>query len=94
VHFEEAPSTSFGWRGPFTLSISLVLPGVSDEERSENMELTWELDSLYPSFQSEKYRQDRKLLAEYAEHLNQWVTGHLQNRIQNERDSAKRSSNF
>ncbi|MEC0168403.1 M3 family oligoendopeptidase [Paenibacillus graminis] len=58
------------------------------------MELTWELDSLYPSFQSEKYRQDRKLLAEYAEHLNQWVTGHLQNRIQNERDSAQAIEQF
>ncbi|CQR59120.1 M3 family oligoendopeptidase [Paenibacillus riograndensis] len=58
------------------------------------MELTWELDSLYPSFQSEKYWQDRRLLTEYTERLIEWAAGHFQNRTQNEKELAQAIEQF
>ncbi|WP_379156064.1 M3 family oligoendopeptidase [Paenibacillus sp. sgz5001063] len=58
------------------------------------MDLTWELESIYPSFESEKFHQDLELLVEYAERLKQWRAEHLHNRIHNDRAAAEAMEQF
>ncbi|OKP88651.1 hypothetical protein A3842_05385 [Paenibacillus sp. P3E] len=58
------------------------------------MDLSWELESLYPSFESEKFNQDRELLAESAERLKRWSAEHLHNRTHNDRETAQAIEQF
>lgn len=41
------------------------------------MNMTWNLDSLYPSFESEKLRGDRALLGHHIQELKQWAEKRL-----------------
>ncbi len=41
------------------------------------MNMTWNLDSLYPSFESEKLRGDRELLSQHIIDLKAWAEGNL-----------------
>ncbi|WP_151733380.1 M3 family oligoendopeptidase ['Paenibacillus yunnanensis' Narsing Rao et al. 2020] len=54
------------------------------------MELTWELESLYPGFQSEKFRDDRELSGRLAAGLKAWSAVHLND----EQNAAERTENF
>lgn len=42
------------------------------------MEMTWELESLYPSFGSEKYREDQARATALAQDLKEWTAQHLE----------------
>ncbi|MFC3748934.1 M3 family oligoendopeptidase [Paenibacillus sp. GCM10012306] len=41
------------------------------------MNMTWDLDSLYPSFESEKLKEDRNRLDQYIEGLKEWAAANL-----------------
>ncbi|HEY4431163.1 MAG TPA: M3 family oligoendopeptidase [Paenibacillus sp.] len=41
------------------------------------MNMTWNLDSLYPSFESEKLKGDRALLRQHIADLKEWAKGNL-----------------
>ncbi|MEK4258311.1 M3 family oligoendopeptidase [Paenibacillus sp. FSL L8-0499] len=41
------------------------------------MNMTWNLDSLYPSFESEQLKRDRKLLGQHIQDLKRWAEHHL-----------------
>ncbi|OMD09108.1 hypothetical protein BSO21_29615, partial [Paenibacillus odorifer] len=41
------------------------------------MNMTWNLDSLYPSFESEQLKRDRKLLDQHIQDLKRWAEHHL-----------------
>ncbi|MNO37804.1 Oligoendopeptidase F, plasmid [compost metagenome] len=41
------------------------------------MNMTWDLDSLYPSFESEKLKGDRELLRQHIRDLKAWAEGNL-----------------
>jgi pepF/M3 family oligoendopeptidase len=41
------------------------------------MQLTWDLDSIYPSFQSEQFQQDRRLVETLAGELGTWAAANL-----------------
>jgi len=41
------------------------------------MNMTWNLDSLYPSFESEKLRGDRELLSQHIQDLKLWAENNL-----------------
>ena len=41
------------------------------------MNMTWNLDSLYPSFESEKLKGDRELLGQLIIDLKTWAEGNL-----------------
>lgn len=43
------------------------------------MQLTWELDSIYPSFRSELFQQDRRLVETLAGELSTWSASQLHN---------------
>ncbi|KAI7282707.1 hypothetical protein KC345_g3394 [Hortaea werneckii] len=43
------------------------------------MQLTWDLDSVYPSFQSEPFQQDRRLVETLAGELNTWSASQMNN---------------
>ncbi|MRN51640.1 M3 family oligoendopeptidase [Paenibacillus monticola] len=43
------------------------------------MNMTWNLDTLYPSFESPKLRADRELLDQHSRALNQWTKSKLAN---------------
>lgn len=42
------------------------------------MEMTWELESLYPSFGSEKYQEDQTRATGLAQDLKEWTAQHLE----------------
>ncbi|MGH4123850.1 MAG: M3 family oligoendopeptidase [Clostridium sp.] len=44
------------------------------------MDLTWNLDTLYTSFNSEKFKGDEELLNEYIINLNKWAEKNLKDR--------------
>lgn len=44
------------------------------------MQLTWDLDRIYPSFQSEQFQQHRRLVETLAGELGTWAASHLHNR--------------
>ncbi|MEK3674990.1 M3 family oligoendopeptidase [Paenibacillus sp. FSL R10-2771] len=41
------------------------------------MQLTWDLDRIYPSFQSEQFQQDRRLVETLAGELNTWSASQM-----------------
>ncbi|MEO3945849.1 hypothetical protein [Gorillibacterium sp. CAU 1737] len=41
------------------------------------MDLTWELESLYPSFQSESFHRDFLQAEKLAEELKSWAEAHF-----------------
>lgn len=41
------------------------------------MDLTWNLDKLYTSFNSEKFKRDGELLNQHITNLNEWATKNL-----------------
>ncbi|MFF2911811.1 M3 family oligoendopeptidase [Paenibacillus sp. NPDC057934] len=41
------------------------------------MNMTWDLDSLYPSFESDKLKEDRRRLGQYIEDLKEWAMANL-----------------
>ncbi|MEK4325413.1 M3 family oligoendopeptidase [Paenibacillus sp. FSL R7-0312] len=43
------------------------------------MQLTWDLDRIYPSFQSEQFQQDRRLVETLAGELNTWSASQMIN---------------
>lgn len=41
------------------------------------MNLTWDLETLYPCFESEKFKGDQELLRQYITELNDWADVNL-----------------
>lgn len=41
------------------------------------MNLTWDLETLYPCFESEKFKEDQELLRQYITELNEWASVNL-----------------
>jgi pepF/M3 family oligoendopeptidase len=51
--------------------------GEAKVRRDSIMNMTWNLDSLYPSFESEKLKGDRALLRQHIADLKEWAKGNL-----------------